>query len=186
LILVFEVVFALIAAILSILSLKTWKAIRHLGVGKSFWIPVFMSSVFFIVGSIVTIFHEVNFSLTNNTDEIAHVSRLLALSILVCGIYSYSRKVKQNLTKEYSISGKEESLEIEAPIEESLETEAPLQEKKVQESRKAETAPECKHRFGYLQTLPRNAPIPNECLNCDRIIECKHSLVNKLESQASN
>jgi hypothetical protein len=186
LILVFEVVFALIAAILSILSLKTLKAIRHLGVGRSFWIPVFLSGVFFIVGSIFTIFHEVNFPLTNRTDEIVHVSRLLALSILMYGIYCYSIKVKQNLTKEYSILGKEESIEIEVPIEEVLEAEAPLQERKIQESRKAETAPECKHQFGYLRTLPRNAPIPKECLSCDKIIECKHSLVNKIESQASD
>lgn len=185
-ILVFEVMFALIATVLSILSLITLKAIKHLGVGKSFWIPVFMSGVFFIVGSVVTIFHEVNFSLTNGTDEIVHVSRLLALSILVCGIYGYSRKVKQNLTKEYTIPEKGESLEIKTLIEERLETEALLQERKVQESRKAETAPECKHRFGYLRTLPRNAPIPNECLSCDRIIECKHSLLNKLENQASD
>jgi hypothetical protein len=140
-----------------------------------------MSGIFFIVGSIVTIFHEVNFPLTNRTDEIAHVSRLIALALLVYGIYGYSTKVRQNLTKEYSIPEKEESIKIEVPIEESLETEATLQE-----SRKAETAPECKHRFGYLRTLPRNAPIPNECLSCDKIIECKHSLVSKLESQASD
>jgi len=185
LILVFEVVFALIAAILSILSLKTLKAISHLGVGKSFWIPVFMSGVFFIVGSVVTIFHEVNFPLTNRTDEIVQVSRLLALSVLIFGIYGYSVKVKQNLTKEYSIPGKEESIEMK-DLTEDLETEAALQEKKIQESRKAETAPECKHRFGYLRTLPRDAPIPNECLSCDKIIKCKHSLVNKLESQATD
>ena len=185
-ILVFEVAFASIAAILSILSLKTLKAIRHLGVGKSFWIPVFVSGLFFFVGSIVTIFHEVNFSLTTKTDEVVNVSRLLALAILVCGIYSYSRKVNESLAKKFSIPGKEESLEIEVPIEEGLEIETPHQERRAQESPKTETAPECKHQFGYLRTLPRNVPIPDECLGCDKIIECKHSLVKTLESHASD
>ncbi len=185
-ILVFEVTFASIAAILSILSFRTLKAIRHLGVGKSFWIPVFVSGLFFFVGSIVTIFHEVNFSLTTITYEVVNVSRLLALAILVCGIYSYSRKVKESLTKKFSIPEKEESLVIEGPIEEGLETKAPIQERTVQESPKTETAPECKHQFGYLGTLPRNASIPDECLSCDKIIECKHSLVKTLESHASD
>lgn len=183
---VFEVAFALIAVILSILSLKTLRAIRHLRVGKSFWIPVFVSGVFFLVGSIVTIFHEANFSLTTKTDEVIHVSRLLALSILVCGIYSYSRKVNESLAKKFSIPGKKESLETEVPIEEGLEIEIPHQERRVQESPKKETAPECKHHFGYLRTLPRNVPIPDECLGCDKIIECKHSLVKTLESRETD
>jgi len=183
LILVFEVAFASIAIILSILSLRTLRAIRHLGVGKSFWIPIFVSSVFFFVGSIVTIFHEVNFLLTTRTEEVVHVSRLLALSILVCGIYSYSRRVKDSLTKRFSVSKEAEVLEKEAPIEEGLEIEAPIQE-----SPKTETTymHECKHQFGYLRTLPRHAAIPDECLPCDKIIKCKHSAVNTIENQASD
>jgi len=150
-------------------------------VGKSFWIPIFVSSVFFFVGSIVTVFHEVNFLLTTRTEEVVHVSRLLALSILVCGIYSYSRRVKDSLTKRFSVSKEAEVLEKEAPIEEGLEIEAPIQE-----SPKTETTLECKHQFGYLRTLPRHAAIPDECLPCDKIIKCKHSAVNTIENQASD
>lgn len=187
----FEVVFASIAAILSILSFKTLRAIRHLGVGKSFWIPVFVSSVIFLVGSAITILYEIGFSLTTHTVEVVQVSRILALCILVCGIYSYSRKVKGSLKEEFSIPEQlfKERLSLELPDGGNLDLEAPIREEKVHEGRiekgsKKETTPECKHRLGYLRTLPKNASIPDECLGCDRIIECKHSLVKTLESRA--
>jgi len=98
LILISDVVFALIAAILGMLGLSTLRATRRWGVGKSFWIPVSVSGALFLVGSILTIAHEVavelNWSLTINTNEIVHVSSLLALCILMYGIRNYSRKVK--------------------------------------------------------------------------------------------
>jgi len=107
LILVSDVVFALVAAILCILGLSTSKAIKHLGIGKSFWIPVSVSGALFLIGSIVRIFHQVAVelgsliflpvelgSLTINTEEIVHVSWLLAICILMFSIYNYSKKVK--------------------------------------------------------------------------------------------
>lgn len=187
----FEVVFASVAAILSILSFKTLRAIRHLGVGKSFWIPVLVSSIIFLIGSAITIFYEIGFSLTTQTVEVVQVSRILALCILVCGIYNYSRKVKGSLKEEFSIPEQlfKERLNLESPDEGNLELEASIREEKVHEGRiekdsKKETTPECNHRLGYLRTLPKNAPIPDECLGCDRIIECKHSLVKTSENQA--
>jgi len=30
----------------------------------------------------------------------------------------------------------------------------------------------CNHDFGYLQTIPKKAAIPNECLACPKIVEC--------------
>lgn len=189
----FEVMFASIAAILSVLSFKTLRAIRHLGVGKSFWIPVFVSSVIFLIGSAITILYEVGFSLTTQTVEVVQVSRILALCILLCGIYSYSRKIKGNLKEEFSIPEQlfKERLNLESPDDDNLELEPPIPEERVHEERiekgsKKGTTPECKHRLGYLRTLPKNASIPDECLGCDRIIECKHSLVKKLESHARN
>lgn len=177
-------VFASIAVILSMLSLKTIRAISHLGVGKPFWIPVFVSSLLFSTGSIVAIFQELNFLPTTNTGEVVQISRLLALCILVYGIYSYSRKVNESLTEEFSFPEtiSEESLEVEGRVEEVSEMEAPIQKRRAKERAKKETAPECKHQFGYLRTLPRNASIPDECLGCERIVECKHSLANELES----
>ncbi|MEM3627933.1 MAG: hypothetical protein QXJ11_06590 [Candidatus Bathyarchaeia archaeon] len=30
----------------------------------------------------------------------------------------------------------------------------------------------CKHFLGYLRKRPKNTPIPDECLTCERMIEC--------------
>jgi hypothetical protein len=31
---------------------------------------------------------------------------------------------------------------------------------------------QCPHHFGYLFELPKNAPFPEECLLCPRVVEC--------------
>ena len=98
LILFFDILFALVATVLGVLGLGTFKAIKHLGIGKSFWVPIFVSGVLFVFGSAVRIFHEfaveLGWSLTIYTEEIVRVSWLLALCILMGCIYNYSRKVK--------------------------------------------------------------------------------------------
>jgi hypothetical protein len=48
----------------------------------------------------------------------------------------------------------------------------------VQEGGQTEAIP-CKHELGYLQTLAKDAPLPDECFSCDRIIDCKHSPIKK-------
>jgi len=30
----------------------------------------------------------------------------------------------------------------------------------------------CQHHFGYLKKRPKNAPIPDECLTCQKMIQC--------------
>lgn len=182
-----EAVFLAIAAILSLVSLITLRAIRRLGVGRSFWIPVFVSSIVFLAGSIFTILYEAGFSLLAQTVEVVQVSRILALCILTCGIYTYSRRVRSSLREEFSIPEQIVRDRLgQAPVEGSFETEAPIreevQETRVKESSEKETAQECKHGLGYLKALPKNTPIPEECLTCDRIIECKHTLVKTIES----
>lgn len=37
---------------------------------------------------------------------------------------------------------------------------------------KSEENVKCKHFLGYLKKHPKNAPFPDECLVCDRMIEC--------------
>ncbi|MEM3640323.1 MAG: hypothetical protein QXH37_00125 [Candidatus Bathyarchaeia archaeon] len=37
---------------------------------------------------------------------------------------------------------------------------------------KLENNIECKNFFGYLKKRPKNTPIPEECLICDKMIEC--------------
>lgn len=187
-IIAFEVVFSSIAVILSLLSFKTFRAISRLGVGKSFWIPVFVSSVLFFVGSLLTIFYEIGFSLGIQTLEVVYISRIFALMWLVFGIYSYSRRVRASLREEFSIPEQlvNERLKLDVSNKESLEMEPPVREKvlfsETRKNSKKELTPICKHQLGFLQTLPKNAPIPDECLSCDRIIECKHSLSKRLKT----
>jgi hypothetical protein len=182
LILAFDITFAIVAAILSILSWHTFRAIRHLRVGRSFWIPTFVSGAVFLVGSIFAILQQTNLQLTTNTNEATHVSQILALCILVGGIYSYSRKVKGSLTKRFSIQEGKDLKNIKTKTQEGLTIEVP-QERKVPESTKVEAVSVCKRQFGYLRMLPIGAVVPNECLNCSRLMECRYSLPEVAQAQ---
>jgi len=185
---------AAIAVALILLSLKTLQAIRHLGVGKSFWMPVAVSGFLFFFGSVVAILFELNFSLTSYTDEVIQVSRLLALCILVGGVFSYSRRVTKNLGEKFRIPARAVQADAEVDNEAKVHVSplvpagamAPpaqsIPDRIIQESLKKEAVQECKYSFGYLKTLQRDASIPDECLSCDKIIECKHSQAKTLES----
>ncbi|UCH32306.1 MAG: hypothetical protein JSV05_02705 [Candidatus Bathyarchaeota archaeon] len=188
-IVVFETIYAGIATLLILLSFMTLRAISHLGIGRQFWIPVIASSAFFLLGSLVMIFYELGFSIIVQTVEIVQVLRIAALCVWVVGIYSYSRRVKASLSEEFALPPQsvEERLETEVSLEKPRHIDPSNQQERVQESPLPETkkitvAPVCKHKLGYLRTLPRKAAIPSECLRCNRIIECKHSLATTLES----
>jgi hypothetical protein len=190
LVLILEIIVASVAVVLVILSVKTMQAIKHLGVGKSFWTPVTLSGFLFFFGSTTAILFELNFSLTTYTDEVVQISRLLALSTLVVGVYSYARTVSKNLSLKTSKEAFEKSeVETVAASAASVAPIAPappatIQERlaEIEENQKREASQECKYHFGYLKTLPRHASIPDECLSCCKIIECKHSLVKNAES----
>jgi hypothetical protein len=202
-------VVASFAVALILLSLKTLQAIKHLGIGKSFWTPVAASGFLFFFGSIVAILFELNFSLMPYTDEVVQISRLMALGILVVGVYSYSRKVTGNLGEKFRVpiravkadakaNGEEEEPvssghvsqeqsysepaypDVPAgPVEPPAES---IPDRIIEETLEKETIKECKYRFGYLRTLPKDASIPDECFSCDKIIDCKHSQAKTVES----
>ena len=208
-VLILEMVVASFAVALILLSLKTLQAIRHLGIGKSFWTPIAVSGFLFFFGSVVAILFELNFSLMPYTDEVVQVSRLMALGILVVGVYSYSRKVTGNLGEKFPVPVRAVKADAQAdeeadepvsservsaepahpepaypdvpagPVEPPTES---LPERVIQQSLETENAQECKYRFGYLRTLPKDASIPDECFSCDKIIDCKHSQAKTLES----
>ena len=176
-VLVLEVPLAGIALVLSLLSWRTMRTIKHIDVGKSFWIPVLTSGLFFFVGSFLTILGDLGFSFAYSA-EIASLSRLLALCILLAGVYTYSRRITKNLAEKYIFPlgavASDSSEEVEAS--ESV-IERVAEKKDVEEI-------ECKHDFGYLKSLPRGASIPDECLSCRRIVECKHSYLAKPDGES--
>ncbi len=163
-----EVSLAGIAIVLSILSWKTLRKIKHLDVGKSFWIPVMLSGIFFFAGSVTTILGDLGYSFAYSI-EFASISRLFALCILLGGVYTYSRQISRNLAEKFVISTHQATVETNAETEPSNSTVEKSYEKKPAEETN------CQHELGYLKTLPKNTPIPNECLSCRKIIECKHS-----------
>jgi hypothetical protein len=93
-----DIMFASVSAVLGILAHGTFKSIKHLGIGKSFWIPMFVSGILFVFGSVIRIFYEFtieyNLVAMSYTEEIIRISWLLAITILFGSIFNYSRKVK--------------------------------------------------------------------------------------------
>jgi hypothetical protein len=167
-----EVPLAGIAIVLSTLSWKTFCKIKHLDVGKSFWIPIMLSGIFFFTGSIIGILSDLSYSFAYSI-EFALISRLFALCILLGGVYAYSRQISRNL------AGKFISSTYQTAVETNEETEPP--KSIVEESYEKKPAEEtnCRHGLGYLKTLPKNTPIPEDCLSCPKVIECKHSYLSK-------
>lgn len=173
LIIISNITVASIATLLCVLGLSTLKTIRHLNMGKSFWIPVFVSGLLFLIGSITTIFNEVGLSLTS-TDEIVQITQLIALCFLSGGIYGYSRRIRKNLLEKYTIP---EAISTQNDKMEAHVVPTRSVDKRTMTSNdlRIETASRCNHQFGYLRTLPINASLPEECLGCDKLIKCKHS-----------
>jgi hypothetical protein len=176
-VLILEVPLAGIALVLSLLSWRTMRTIKHIDVGKSFWIPVLTSGLFFLVGSFLTILGDLGFSFAYSA-EIASLSRLLALCILLAGVYTYSRRITKNLAEKYMLSPGA----VVADSQEEIEASDSVVERVVEKKDVEEI--ECKHDFGYLKSLPRGAQIPDECLNCLRIVECKHSYLAKPDGES--
>jgi hypothetical protein len=55
--------------------------------------------------------------------------------------------------------------------------------KKSGEKSSIESQRKCSHFFGYVKTLPKNTPIPDECLWCPSIVDCL-SHEQKVEAEA--
>jgi hypothetical protein len=178
-VLVLEVPLASIAVVLSAVSWKTLQTIKHLGVGKSFWIPVLCSGIFFFAGSIVAVLSDLGLSFTTYTAETIAVSRLLALCFLAGGVYTYSRKITMNLAEKLTPPAEATEEEPDKEVEASAPITALLDKKR------PETEVNCKHQLGYLRTLPRHASIPEECAGCPQIIECKYSVVKKAQENSA-
>jgi hypothetical protein len=171
LIIISNIAFALIATLLSVLGWRTLKNIRYLNVGKSFWIPTVVSGLLFAISSMITILNETVLSLTI-TVEIGQITQLIAFCSLAVGIYSYSRMIRKNLPDKYIVP---ETNSTQHGKMEAYITPKQSAEKKTKTSKnlRIETPSECNHQLGYLRTFPTNASLPEECLSCNKVMECK-------------
>ena len=144
-----------------------------MNVGKLFWIPILLSSVLFAISSLITILNDAFLSLTV-AFEIDQIIQLIALCSLSVGVYSYSRTIKMNIPKKYIIPEDMPKQKSEnspySPITTSV-----YNEKESSSNFQKRTPSECNFQLGYLGSFPANASLPQECLNCNKIMECKKS-----------
>jgi hypothetical protein len=173
LVIVSNTAFSAISVSLCVLGWNTLKAIKHLNVGKLFWIPIFLSSVLFAASSLITILNDAFLSLTA-VFEIEQITQLIALCLLSVGIFSYSKIIRRNIPKKGIIHE-------DVPTQKSRNTpygtvtnSADYERTPFHNSQKT-TSSECNHEVGYLAAFPANASLPGECLSCSKVMECKQS-----------
>lgn len=145
---------------------------------------MFASGVIFLAGSVVEILNGLDFWSLPMVNEIVQISRIIALCTLIVGVYSYSSQITKNLAENFTAPPRFAKATLEVEEADSDET-PPIQERLDQEPPRAASAQGCQYQLGYLRTLAKDAPIPDECLSCDKIIECRHSLVKAPESPAT-
>jgi hypothetical protein len=71
-------------------------------------------------------------------------------------------------------------LDVDAEKAQPQKEEEKLEEEKLEKEKPAVKPPEkegkgpsgCPHHFRYLAKRPKNAPIPQECLICSKVVEC--------------
>ena len=96
-------------------------------------------------------------------------------------IFVNSLKTKEKATPPQRTQTQINSQKIRRPLTKTARPSAPLD--KSQEAPKLVVSVEnrssdshCVHHFGYLRKLPKNTPIPSECLGCPQVVECMTTL----------
>ena len=173
LIIISNIAFCVISASLCVLGWNTLKAIKYLNVGKLFWIPILVSSVLFAASSLITILNDVFLSLTT-AFEIEQLTQLIALCFMSIGIFSYSKIIKRNIP-EKNIIPEEIPTQERKNMPYSPLTTSIYHEKEDSNKVQRITSSECNQEVGYLATFPANASLPEECLSCNKVMECKQS-----------
>lgn len=167
--LIFDIPLASVAVFLIALSLKTMGAIKHLGVGKSFWVPILSSGIFFFAGSFTAILVDLGFSFLPYALEVMLTCQLIGLCVLLSGVYMYSRKITKTLVEKFTMP-----IDGKMPDPETKPQSSPFALERIIK-KNSKKANDCNYHFGYLRTVQKDASLPEECLSCNRVIECKHS-----------
>jgi len=100
--------------------------------------------------------------------EISVIDIVLMLAIIVLLIL-YITKLSTKSVAEPGLSVPEER-DAEKPSE-AVETQKSMEQRRLPTHPQTSSL-ECPYHFGHLKKLPRNAPIPNECVRCPRMVEC--------------
>lgn len=89
-----DVVCSSVALLLISFSLFTLRTIRARGVKKTLWMPVLVSSVFFLIGNISSVLEDF-MTISDELETLHHASWLVGLSILTYGIYTYLQMLRK-------------------------------------------------------------------------------------------
>jgi len=97
-----------------------------------------------------------------------------------------TQPVKSERVPEKPVVVKEASdpkLSVQALEIEDEKPSKPIEKSKMQEEKKpSPSSRDCPHFFGYVRSLPKNTPIPDECLGCAWIVECLTHTAEKVEA----
>lgn len=56
--------------------------------------------------------------------------------------------------------------EVLAKVKEAISNQSP------DKNKEDKTKVKCPHSFGYLSTLPKGSPLPEECFLCPKVVDC--------------
>jgi len=94
-------------------------------------------------------------------------------SLQKVGVPRVSEKPLATISQTSEGSSAQAKQETPAPTSsESREIPKPQKTLALEKTESAVSKRDCMHHFGYLRTLPKNAPIPDECFGCPKIVEC--------------
>jgi hypothetical protein len=115
--------------------------------------------------------NDVFFSLST-VFEIEQITQLVALCFLSVGIYSYSKIIRRNIPGKNIFDEDISTQESKKTAYDAPTSSIDYQTNSSHNFQKRDS-PGCNHQLGYLATFPANASLPEECLSCNKVMECK-------------
>jgi len=100
--------------------------------------------------------------------ELSAIDFILTIAVIILLILYVAKLSAKSTTQEKTFVEEAISSKKMTPTVTGLETSKETQSL----TRPPTDSPKCPHGFGYLKKLAKNAPIPDKCLSCSRIMEC--------------
>lgn len=85
----------LVSLLLTFYSLHALRVMRAKGVERTLWKPVLASSLFFLLGSFLSLFYELGEPKIETLEALHHVVWLIGLVILAYGVFTYLAMLKK-------------------------------------------------------------------------------------------
>ena len=98
--------------------------------------------------------------------DVSAIDVVLLVAMLVLLLLFVSQRRSQSAAEPRLNADHQEKLprEPEATVETAM--------KNSLKKRSAEGFQKCVHQFGYLKSMPKNTPIPDECFGCPKVLRC--------------